>query len=272
MVEPGRGDEKYMPGQSSIIYPTMALSTKCHLYPERLIWIAEHQFALSYTPDPEDFRSLPAHVDPFLQKNIPVRYHGYFPGYEFGHLSPEKGKDGLRVHMAALEAMAGHGEPVITIHIGLNQKDPIDSGRAVENLSKLVARARELGITVCLENLRRGPTSHPDTVTNWAHKSGAMITFDIGHAAGCQSVQNGELTMLDFLGRVADRLLEAHVYQREVDRHYPPENMEFLGPIVERLLELGCHWWTIELIEYAEALTTRDLLRNYLHTLPLTGQ
>jgi sugar phosphate isomerase/epimerase len=167
--------------------------------------------------------------------------------------------------MAALEAIRGRGEQVITFHVGLHRKDPIDPGRVAENLRRLVECARDLGITVCLENLRRGPTSHPENVVAWARASGAMITLDIGHAVSCPRVQSGELTALDFLEMVADWLFEVHMYERETDRHRPPRDMTILGPIVDRLLATQCTWWTIELDDCAEALATRSLLLNYLH-------
>jgi len=245
--------------------PTIALSARWNTYPDRFRWIAEHGFALEYSPNPEAFDLLPRHVDPLLQAGIPVRYHGFFPGYEIGHRDAATAERAMRIHMAALEAIRGRGEQVITFHVGLRRKAPIDPGRVVENLSKLVEHARGLGITVCLENLRRGPTGHPENVVAWARASGAMITLDIGHAVSCPRVQSGELTALDFLEMVADRLFEVHMYERETDRHRPPQDMTILGPIVDRLLATQCTWWTIELDDYAEALATRSLLLDYLH-------
>ena len=258
-------------GQASARHLTIALSAKWHTYPDRFRWIAEHGFALEYTPDPEALDLLPRHVDPSLKAGIPVRYHGFFPDYEIGHPDPAMAERAVRVHTAALEAMHGQGEQVITFHIGIHWKDPIVPGRVVENLSRLVERARGLGITVCLENLRRGPTSHPENLAAWAQASGAMITFDVGHAVSCQCVQSGELTIFDFLDMVADRIYEVHMYERETDRHHPPQDMTILGPIVDRLLDTRCTWWTIELDDYAEALATRTLLLDYLEDVRLSG-
>ncbi len=252
-----------MTEQRSSFPVTIALSAHWHTYPDRFHWIAEQRFALEYSPNPEAFDLLAEHLDPFLQAGIPVRYHGFFPRYEFGHHDPEIAERAMRVHFAALEAMQGRGEQVITFHVGLNRNIQIDPGRVVENLSRLVEHARNLGITVCLENLRRGLTSHPETVAKWARESGAMITLDLGHATSNQHVQNGELTVLDFIDIVADRLTEVHIYERESDRHYAPEDMTILGPIVDRLLATQCVWWTIELEEYADALKTRKLLLDY---------
>ena len=40
--------------------------------------------------------------------------------------------------------------------------------------------------------------------------------------------------------------------------------MTILGPIVDRLLDTQCRWWTIELDDYDDALYTRALLLDYL--------
>lgn len=244
--------------------PTIALSAAWRACPERLHWIAQHDFAAEYAPHPAAFEALPRHIDPLLEAGTPVRYHGFFPDHEIGHQDAAIAEQALRVQGAALEAMHGRGEQVITVHVGLDRAAPLDPGRVVENLGRLVERGRQLGITCCLENLRDGPTSHPDTVLSWARETGAMITLDVGHALSCPQVQNGELAATDFVSAFADRLWEAHMYERETDRHHPPQDMTILGPIVDRLLETRCAWWTIELDEYAEALATRGLLVDYL--------
>ena len=249
---------------------SIAISAHWHTYPDRFAWIAEHGFALEYSPNPEAFDALPVHIDPLLEAGVPVRYHGFFPDYEFGHADGNAAERAVRVHVAALEAMRGRGEPVITLHVGLNPQVPLDPGRAVANLARLVQHAAGLGITVCLENLRRGPTSDPETVVAWARQSGAMITLDVGHAVSCQRVLDGELTPCDFVVLFAERLYEAHVYERETDRHYPPQDMTVLGPIVDQLLTTRCAWWTIELNDYDEALTTRRLLLDYLDNVTVT--
>jgi sugar phosphate isomerase/epimerase len=256
-----------MPSEKKDV-PTIALAAHWHTWPERFDWIAAHGFAVEYTPNPGALDQLPAHLDPLLEMGVPVRYHGFFPRFEFGHADAQAAERATRLHARALEAMHGRGEQVITLHVGLSRQTPLDTGRVVANLSRLVERGRELGITVCLENLRRGPTSDPETVLAWARASGAMITLDVGHATSCQRVLEGELTALDFVEMFAERLCEAHMYERETDRHYPPQDMSVLGPIVERLLDTRCAWWTIELNDYAEALSTRRLLLEYLKSLP----
>jgi sugar phosphate isomerase/epimerase len=244
--------------------PVIALSVHWHMCPARLEWAVVQGFAIEYSPNPLAFDLLPVHLGAAIEAGVAVRHHGFFPRHEIGHVDTSVAEQAVRVHMSALEAVHGLGEQVITVHIGLNPETPLDPSRAVANLSRVVTHAQGLGITVCLENLRRGPTSDPETVLAWARESGAMITLDIGHAVSCQRVQSGELTPIDFVDTFADRLLEVHMYERETDRHYPPRDMIVLGPIVDRLLMTSCAWWTIELGDDDEALATRALLLDYL--------
>lgn len=242
----------------------LALSAKADTYPDRFRWIFENGFALEYTPNPERLELIPEHIASFLKAGIPVRFHSAFKDCEIGHSDAESAQYAMSVHSATLEAVRGLSEQVITIHIGLDRNIPLDYGRAVDNLCKLAARAKNLGIILCLENLLDGPTSNPENLVYWANTSGAMITLDIGHAASCERVQRGELTLLDFVEMTADRLVEAHVYGSESDRHYPIRNLEQIQPAIDRLLKTGCRWWTIELDDYAEALSTRSMLLDYI--------
>ena len=244
--------------------PVIALSVHWQVCPARLEWAVAQGFAIEYSPNPLAFDLLPAHLSTAIEAGVAVRHHGFFPRHEIGHVDAGVAEQAVRVHTSALEAMRGLGEQVITVHIGLNPETPLDPGRVVANLARIVTHAQGLGITVCLENLRRGPTSDPETVLAWARETGAMITLDIGHAVSCQRVQSGELSPVDFVDIFADRLLEVHMYERETDRHYPPRDMTVLGPIVDRLLMTSCRWWTIELGDDDEALATRALLVDYV--------
>ena len=244
--------------------PTIALSAKWYTYPERFEWIIAHGFAAEYTPDPQALDALAEQVRPFIEADLPVRHHAFFPDHELAHEDATTAERALRLQMASLDAMCGHGEPVVTVHIGLNPRTPLDAGRAVANLTRLVDHAQELGMTVCLENLRRGPTSDPRTVLAWAQAAGAQITLDVGHAVSCERVRRGELTPLDYVELFVESLTEVHMYEQERDRHYPPQDMHILGPIVDCLLTTRCAWWTIELDDLGEALATRTLLEDYM--------
>jgi len=246
---------------------TIALSVQAKEFPERFTWAEDNSFALEYTPDPIHPELIREHVESAIKRGTPVRFHTRFFGYEMGNTDSEKAEEAYQVHSQVIEAMSGLGEPVVTVHLNLSSQIPFDPRRAIDNLSRLVEKARESDITVCLENLRRGPTSDPNNVLAWAVESGAMITMDVGHAVSSEYVKEGNISPAEIVDLFRDRLYEAHMYGKEEDRHYPVEDMEVTGPIIDRLVTTSCRWWTIELDDYEEALSTRSLLINYLNKL-----
>jgi hypothetical protein len=252
-----------MRGKVNTNVPELALNIRWDSPIKRFEWAAEHGLALEYTPDPAGLKLLEEQLRPFTSASIPVRFHGYFPGYELG--SPDNEGTPLRTHVEALRAIHGVSHPFITVHINLNPNEKIDEVTARDNLSRLVEQADQMGITVSLENLRCGFTSHPENVLALAEASGSMITLDVGHAVSCERVKSGELTPVDFVDAFESRLCEVHIYGWEADRHYPINDIEPMKPLLRRLLTTQCHWWTIELEDYSEALSTQSLLTGYFN-------
>jgi len=245
--------------------PTIAVSAHWHMGPERMEWIAVQNLAMEYSPNPDALDKLSSHVDPFLSAGVPIRYHAFFPHHPLGHVQPEIAERAFEAHTAAVKAIQQQGGKVLTIHVGLDREEPLDHERVVKDLTRLVEAASERGITLCLENLRTGLASRPETVSAWARASGAMITLDVGHALSCPRVKAGEMTPFDFVDAFQDRIYEAHIYGYEKGHHhYPPHDLTVLGPILDRLLETPCSWWTIELDSYDDILSTRKLLLEHL--------
>ncbi len=242
---------------------TLAASVCGADFSQRAAWLADNDFAMAYTPDAENLFQTRDHLTPYLKNKIPVRHHAYFPGFEIGDKDAVKAEQAVKLHMQALDAMKGWGEPVMTVHVGLPPQIPLDHGRVVDNLSRLVSRAKSLGITLCLENLRMGPTSNPETVLEWAGQSGAAVTMDIGHAVSCDRVVNGELEVPEIVKMFSPLLEEVHFYESETDTHHAPKDMSVLGPVVDQLLQTRCQWWTIELETPMDLLHTRKLIQDY---------
>ena len=244
----------------------LALSVKADEYPERLTLAVDNGFALEYTPDPLQPELIVPQVTPYLREGVPIRFHCRFGQHELGNTDPEEAGLALDVHERIFDTIAGLGEPFVTVHLNLNKRISFDKERGIDNLGRLVAYGRQCGLTVCLENLRQGPTSDPANVLNWARTTGASITLDIGHAVSSDSVRGGTHTVTGFVDLFRERLAEAHVYGKEEDRHYPITDMASLTPVIDRLLETNCAWWTIELDSIEDALDTRMRLINYLTT------
>ncbi|WP_163338160.1 sugar phosphate isomerase/epimerase [Desulfopila sp. IMCC35008] len=250
---------KSMPGNI-----TLAVSTQWHTFPDRFDWLTENGFAMAYTPNALQLELTKQHLEPYLKNGTSVRHHGYFPGFEIGnkdHLLAEKA---LALHQQSIDALLGLGDQVMTVHVGLIPDIALDHNRVIRNLGRLVEYGNERGVTICLENLRFGPTSNPETMLKWSEESGTSITLDVGHAVSCERVLQGELTVTQIIELFGRMIEEVHFYEYETDTHYAPQDMSVLGPIVDSLLETQCTWWTIELSSYEDILNTRNLIHNHL--------
>ena len=229
----------------------------------RLDWIAANGLACAFTPNPNRLDLMSQQLIPYLDSGMAVRHHGYFPGQEFGHANAATAEDAMQLHFKAMEALQGLGEPLMTVHVGLDRILPLDHHRVVKNISRLVEYGKKIGVTISLENLRHGPTANPETLLEWARCSGAGITLDIGHALSSQCVGSKATSVEKIVDLVAERLMEVHVYESETDRHWAPRNMDILGPIVDKLITTDCRWWTIELEDTQDVLRTRQLLIDH---------
>jgi sugar phosphate isomerase/epimerase len=246
---------------------TLAFSANHPDPPARLRWAQNNSCAVEYSPDPDRLDLLPEKVRPFIQSDIPVRFHTRYFRYEIGHSDRHEARKALDVHIQTLKKIQGLGEPVVTVHTGLCPVFPVKNDHIVENLSRLVDLADRMGITVCLENLRKGHGSNPYKILEWAETSGAMITMDIGHAMGCSMVMNQELSAVQMVELFGSRIFEAHVYGWEDSAgHHPIKDLTPIKPVMDSLVRTGCRWWTIELHEPVHAMSTRSLVEEYLKT------
>ena len=229
----------------------------------RLDWITANGLACAFTPNPDRLDLISQQLIPYIHSGISVRHHGYFPGKEIGHAHAGVAEDAMQLHFKAMEAMQGVGEPLMTVHVGLDRTLPLDHHRVIKNLTRLFEYGKKIGVAVSLENLRRGPTANPETLLDWARRSGAGITLDIGHAISSQCVCNKAISVETIIDLAAERLVEVHFYESETDRHWAPRNMDILGPIADKLVTTDCRWWTIELEDTQDVLSTRRLLIDY---------
>lgn len=254
-----------MNGSSSSSSPTLAFTAAATDPASRLHWVGEQADAVEFSPDPNHLDRLAEMVRPLLAQDRPVRFHTRYFEHELGHADPALADLALEAHLRTLRAMVGLGEPVVTVHTGLDPRQPVQESRFVENLGRLVAHGKDLGIAVCLENLRFGPSSEPANVLSWAEQTGALITLDVGHALGSEAACRGRCSVERFVDLFADRLFEVHIYGREDDQgHHPIEDIAPFRPLMAKLLQTECAWWTIELQRPEHILATRALLLDAL--------
>jgi sugar phosphate isomerase/epimerase len=156
----------------------------------------------------------------------------------------------------------------LTIHIGLgpHSTEPLSWEATIANFASLVQYGAHRGVTICLENLASGWTSRPHLFEKLIRGSGASVTFDIGHAYVSDSVRSHAYVPEDFVIPHADRVLNAHVYHKEVPRlgHMPPERVEDIQDRLAILEDIGCPWWVLEVREERGLLQTKEIVDAYL--------
>ena len=234
--------------------------------PSRYSWVLKSAIAVEYTPDPEAPSNIHPDVLPFINAGIPVRFHARYPEWEFGNADTHRSEQALRVHCNTIDKIQGLGEPVLTVHVGLDKNALLDYERVKENLCRLTDYAGKKGIKVNLENLRTGITSDPEIMLDLTEASGARITFDVGHAVSSKKVAGGEYTVPEIIEMFGSRINGVHIYGKEEQGcHYPVENARSVAPIMDKLLLLPCNWWTVELKDCTQAECTRKILVDYIH-------
>ncbi len=243
----------------------IALSVKASDPGSRYEWALDRGLALEYTPDPERLDRLSLHTGVFHRRKIPVRYHARYFGLEFGDARPEKAERAFAAHRRTLDAVASAGGSVLTVHAGLTRGVGLDFSTLEVNLKHLAAYGQDRGVAVCLENLRSGPASDSDNVLRWASFAGAAITLDVGHVVSSDAVKEGAVDGAAVARKFAPLLREVHFYgEEEDDRHWPLSEMGRIAPLADVAVEAGVRWWTVELEEYSEALSTVAVLTEYL--------
>lgn len=198
-------------------------------------------------------------------EDLEIRYHLPLGYREIGHADPAEADRAVAWMTEAVSQVALAGGAYLTLHAGL----PGDATRGriaatTSRLAGIVAHGADLGVRVCLENLRWGLTSDPDEFMGLVIGSGASVTLDVGHAASSDVAARG-FGAEQFARMVAPHVRNAHVYEREESCHVAPLDLVALTPPLDVLLdETSCDWWVVELHDLEEARRTRAMLVEFL--------
>ncbi len=199
---------------------------------------------------------------------LALRYHAAFPAVDLGDRDPERARAAYRVFEKVCRLVSKLEGETLTIHVGLGRATTEDLSweRTLENLGRLNTVAQRLGVRLCLENLAWGWTSRPELFEKMLRRSGLWGTFDIGHAVVSPSIVSERFDLEDFVTPHGERILNAHVYHRELsDRHFPPQSVDDVADRLDILRALpGCEWWVLELRDEPSVRSTLDVVRRYL--------
>lgn len=200
-----------------------------------------------------------------------VRYHCPFYQTDLGHDDPAEAKIAENLFQNIIRLVSKVGGRYMTIHIGLGRDttEPLSWDATIDNLRRLVQFGSQYQVMVCLENLAWGWTSRPNLFEKLIRRSGAGVTFDIGHAYVCESVASHQYAIEDFVTPHSDRVFNAHLYHEEIPGvgHIPPHRLEDMEMRLALLTKIGCPWWVAEIHEPHGLLQTKKIIDAYLGSL-----
>jgi len=199
---------------------------------------------------------------------LEIRYHCPFYRMDLGHHDPWEAKAAEAIFRRIVRLISKVQGRYLTIHIGLghDSTEPLSWEATIDNLRRLVQYGANRGVRVCLENLAWGWTSRPHLFEKLVRRSGAAVTFDIGHAHACDSVCSHHYAIEDFVAPHSDRVFNAHIYHTERSGlgHIPPDRIEDIESRLAILQQVGCDWWVIEIKEVDRLLQTKEIVQKYL--------
>ncbi|OFX31638.1 MAG: hypothetical protein A2Z07_08715 [Armatimonadetes bacterium RBG_16_67_12] len=194
-----------------------------------------------------------------------VRFHAPAADVEIGHRDPALAEASLRYLQMYIEFLADVAPTILTVHVGSRAipMELLSWETTLEHLRRITAAGRERGVTVCLENLKRGWTSDPTRLLAMAEAAGSAITLDLGHANASPFVQAAG-TLEAFFTVIKERVANVHVYAIETPdgRHLPLTGLQAHGRVLEALLAYGPRTWVLELSSREDIEATRQTVAS----------
>jgi len=197
-----------------------------------------------------------------------VRYHCPFLKVDIGHEDRESQAKAMDIFRRMIRLTSKAHRKYLSLHVGLghNTTKILSWEATINNLRDLVLFGVSSDVTVCLENLIWGWTSKPNLFEKLVRKSGAAVTFDIGHASSCEAIESQSFEEKDFVTPHADKVCNAHIYHKEVAGvgHFPPETVDDISGRLDILKRTSCDWWVVELKNADDLIKTKTIIDEYL--------
>lgn len=201
-----------------------------------------------------------------LNSGLSSRFHGPCQDVEIGYVDKRISDTAVQYLKMYIDFLQDFPQTFMTLHIGSRSipEEELSWDYALRNLKEVVTYGRDRGVTICLENLKKGWTSEPEKLAVLAEESGAMVTLDLGHARASRRLKEGVDTLESFIHPFAGRIRNIHLYEIETPdgRHMEPENLDNLRPVLRWALSAGVNWWVLELSSYEQILRCKSLLER----------
>ena len=193
-------------------------------------------------------------------------YHAPYTDLEVAHKNAALARQSLGMLRTCLEALPAEGTPVFTVHVG-SKGIPVEElswDHAVGNVRSLVQAGSARGIAVAIENLATGWTADPWAMGELCARSGARMTFDLGHCLASEPVRTGGKRITEILDDLAKFIVQAHVYGAETEegRHVIWKDLEPVKPALRHLAQLPSFCWILDVDDADEAAQIKEQIES----------
>ncbi len=211
-------------------------------------------------------RAQAALFDRMAASGMAALYHAPYTDLEVAHKNAALARQSLGMLRTCLEALPAEGTPVFTVHVG-SKGIPVEElswDHAVGNVRSLVQAGSARGITVAIENLATGWTADPWAMGELCARSGARMTFDLGHCLASEPVRTGGKRVTEILDDLAKFIVQVHVYGAETDggRHVVWKDLAPVKPALRHLAQLPSFWWILDVDDAGEAAQIKQQIAS----------
>lgn len=240
--------------------------------PEHLADVARHlgvgaiEWRLDVLRVPVAAKARAAFFGRLQASGMAARYHAPYTDLEVAHKNASLARQSLAVLRSYLEVIPAEGEPVFTVHVG-SKGIPIEElswDHAVGNLRSLVQAGASRGITVAVENLATGWSADPWAMGELCGRSGARITFDLGHCLASEVVQKAGKPLTEIVDSLAKFIVQGHIYgvEHADGRHSAWKDLEAVKPVLRHLAQFPSFWWILDVDELREAAALKEQIET----------
>lgn len=197
---------------------------------------------------------------------LTARYHAPYTDLEIAHKNPALARQSLAILRSYLEMLPADGEPVFTVHVGSHgmPREELSWDHAVGNLRTLVQLGGTRGITVAVENLTSGWTADPWAMGELCTRSGARVTFDLGHCLASEEVRGGGKRVPEIIDALSQFIVQGHIYGSETNdgTHRAWHDLEAVKPALRHLAQFPAFWWIVDVDDAREATLIKNQIES----------
>lgn len=248
--------------------PTLAVSSWVYKYPDNMFEVVKTtefraiEWDLDYIPVPLSSHRCHQLREKIEELKISLRYHLPHSTCDLGSKSSKVRKISEKYLQLNLELIARLGADYAVLHFGQHEEKEI---LTLASLTSVIEIASNYGITIAIENLPVGPTSHPELLKQILSESGAELALDVGHAKKANVFQ-------ELLSLLSSKTTHIHFYGSEDDsyNHRPfLSDSDALETASFLLRKSQAMWWTFEMSKLDECTHLLDIFeKNRLAKVP----